>query len=149
MLTKISLRAPKNVKISKNGPLAVCSTENSKSYLREYWKYECDSYRCSCTIEDNFTRDNFCNYLVNKCWPINLYLLTCNQKDQNMKKSFFQDEINRLFQYNFRITYKTFECCWRPFVIHKLFETITIISHISLVQMLYQSRKIKNIHMQM
>ena len=29
MLTKISLRAPKNVKISKNGPLAVCSTENS------------------------------------------------------------------------------------------------------------------------
>jgi len=29
MLTKISLRAPKNVKISKTGPVAVCSTENS------------------------------------------------------------------------------------------------------------------------
>ena len=29
VLTKISLRAPKNVKISKNRPLAVCSTENS------------------------------------------------------------------------------------------------------------------------
>ena len=150
MLTKISLRAPKNVKISKNGALAVCSTENSLN-------------RTSANIENTnvihidvlvlwkitLTRDNFCNYLVNKCWPINLYLLTCNQKDQNMKKSFFQDEINRLSQYNFRMTYKTFECCWRPFVIHKLFETITIISNISLVQMLYQSRKIKNIHMQM
>ena len=29
MLTKISLRAPKDVKKSKNGPLAGCSTENS------------------------------------------------------------------------------------------------------------------------
>ena len=29
MLTKISLRAPKYVKKSKNGPLAGCSTENS------------------------------------------------------------------------------------------------------------------------
>ena len=66
-----------------------------------------------------------------------------------MKKLSFQDGINRLSQYDFRMTYKTFECCWRPFVIHKVFETIAIISHISLVQMLYQSRKIKNILMQM
>ena len=67
MLTKISLRAPKNVKISKNGPLAVCSTENSLN-------------RTSANIENTnvihidvllllkrtSTRDNFCNYLVNK-----------------------------------------------------------------------------------
>ena len=67
MLTKVSLRAPKNVKISKNGPLAVCSTENSLN-------------RTSANIENTnvihidvllllkrtLTRDNFCNYLVNK-----------------------------------------------------------------------------------
>ena len=119
-------------KKSQNGPLAGCSTENS-------WN------RTPANIENTdvihidvllllkraLTKRWFFSPFgqQNSRWAINLYILTCNQKDQNMKKLSFQDGINRLSQYCFRMTYKTFECCWRPFVIHKLLKTITKISH--------------------
>ena len=67
MLTKISVRAPKNVKISKNGPLAGCSTENSWNRTSEnIVNTDVIHIDVLLLLKRNLTRNNYCNYLVNK-----------------------------------------------------------------------------------